>query len=163
MFAHAVKETENAAQRMLAMDLEEYGNMESCSDVIPEGQVSLLGLDAMISRFLGVIGEYSRSDIEDMFDAIDTDRSEFINRAEFSAFLRVATCETGAETDTFTRSTRNLLATMSGLTDMEAALSTSMHNLSRASFLRHRGASSEHFTTSQSHGSCLEAPILSSI
>ncbi len=42
MFAYAVKETENAAQRMQATDLEsghpeEYSNMESCSGVIPEG------------------------------------------------------------------------------------------------------------------------------
>jgi len=139
MFAYAVKETENAAKRMQAIDLEsgrleEYGNMDSSLDVIPEGHVSLLGLDAMICRFLGVIGEYSRSDIEDIFDAIDTNRSKFIDRAEFSAFLRVATCE--SETITDTRSSTELLSTMVGLTDMEAALSTSMH------------VSSRHFTTS---------------
>ena len=112
--------------------------MDSSLDVIPEGHVSLLGLDAMICRFLGVIGEYSRSDIEDIFDAIDTNRSKFIDRAEFSAFLRVATCE--SETITDTRSSTELLSTMVGLTDMEAALSTSMH------------VSSRHFTTSHSHG-----------
>ena len=108
--------------------------MDSSLDVIPEGHVSLLGLDAMICRFLGVIGEYSRSDIADIFDAIDTNRSKFIDRAEFSAFLRVATCE--SETITDTRSSTELLSTMVGLTDMEAALSTSMH------------VSSRHFTTS---------------
>ncbi len=139
MFAYAVKETENAAQRMQAMDLES-GHMTSLLDEVPEGHVSLSGLDAMISRFLGVIGEYSRSDIEDIFDTIDADGSKFIDREEFSAFLRLATCATVTDD---TRSSTELLSTMVGLTDMEAALSTSMHNLSH------------HFTTnpSQHHGS----------
>ena len=154
MFAYAVKETENAAKRMQAIAetgyLEEYDSTDSSSDVIPEGRVSLLGLDAMISRFLGVIGEYSRSDIEDIFDAVDTDRSEFIDRAEFSAFLRVASCETESET-AYTRSTRDLFATMVGFTNMETALSTSMRNSSRPRLLT--GDPSHHLPNSQRHDS----------
>ena len=36
---------------------------------IPKDEVSLLGLDEMISRFLGAIGEYTQDDIETIFHA----------------------------------------------------------------------------------------------
>jgi hypothetical protein len=111
---------------------------------IPEDQVSLLGLDAMISRFVGIIGEYSISDIEDIFDAIDIDRSEYIDRAEFSAFLRIAATGENNDDDDDVEERRPseelLLSSMVGLTDMQAALTTSMHNYSR-------GLSSHHSTT----------------
>mmetsp|Transcript_21864 Transcript_21864/g.33385 ORF Transcript_21864/g.33385 Transcript_21864/m.33385 type:complete len:237 (+) Transcript_21864:2587-3297(+) len=157
MFDYAVQETAKAAERMQEIDLEsgrfsdsgseEYGNMESSRlpVAIPEDQVSLLGLDAMISRFVGIIGEYSISDIEDIFDAIDIDRSEYIDRAEFSAFLRIAATGENNDDDDDVEEPRpseeSLLSSMVGLTDMQAALTTtSMHNYSR-------GFSSHHSTT----------------
>lgn len=155
MFAYAVQETAKAAERMQDIDLEygdfldtvseEYGNMDSSclSPAVPEDQVSLLGLDAMISWFVGIIGEYSISDIEDIFDAIDTDRSEYIDRAEFSAFLRMAaTGENNDDDDDMEerRSSEELLSSMVGLTDMEAALTTSMQNYSRGFSTHHSTA-----------------------
>jgi len=87
MFGHAVKETERAAEKMKAADLESGIPNNEC----PEDQVSLVGLDAMISKFLGVIGEYSRSDIEDVFKGIDRDASGYIDRSDFDAFLKMVT------------------------------------------------------------------------
>ncbi len=90
MFGHAVKETERAAEKMKAADLESGIPNNEC----PEDQVSLVGLDAMISKFLGVIGEYSRSDIEEIFHIIDRDATGYIDRSDFDAFLRMATSST---------------------------------------------------------------------
>ena len=100
MFDFAVKETERAAERMQDVDLEsgrfldsdsdseEYGSMRVNSQRSsrlsllnpPHDAVSLLGFDAMISRFLGVIGEYSESDVEDIFHTIDRSITGFIDR-----------------------------------------------------------------------------------
>lgn len=144
MFHYAVKATENAVMRMQDVDLqsccssdcdlEEYGITKlqpasRLSSVIPYGEVSLLGLDAMISRFLGVIGEYSHSDLEDLFNAIDSNRSGFIDREEFSALLRMAKSKNVMNR----ASSRDLFSSMIALGDMEAALTSSMQN-SRASF-----------------------------
>jgi len=95
MFGHAVKETERAAKKMKEADLELGIPNNEC----PEGQVSLVGLDAMISKFLGVIGEYSRNDIEDVFLIIDRDATGYIDRPDFDAFLRMVTssCEKSSE------------------------------------------------------------------
>ena len=61
--------------------------------IVPEGQVSLKGLDSMIYEFLGGIGEYSRSDIEEFFHEIDSDGSGFIDREEFDNFIGMITTE----------------------------------------------------------------------
>ena len=87
MFGHAVKATERAAKKMKEADLESGIPNNEC----PEDQVSLVGLDAMISKFLGVIGEYSRNDIEDVFHIIDRDATGYIDRSDFAAFLRMVT------------------------------------------------------------------------
>lgn len=96
MFGYAVKATERAAKKM-----KEAGDLESgiSNDECPEDQVSLVGLDAMISKFLGVIGEYSRNDIEDVFHIIDRDATGYIDRSDFDAFLRMVTssCEKSSE------------------------------------------------------------------
>ena len=145
MFAYAVKETEKAAKKMLLnraraptqtgfkvvdedIDLEagtrgsakRRGSFCSRPDT-PKDQVSLMGLDAMISKFLGVIGEYSHEDIEEMFNNIDEDGSKFIDREEFSRFLELATTEVDS------RSARSLISSMVELTDMELALRNAMH------------------------------------
>ena len=147
MFEYAVKESERAAERMKDADLEAgrtdtYFDTDSDSDSensrfmrsstsrsrssadIPENEVSMLGLDAMISRFLGVIGDYSYSDIKDIFDTIDRNKSGFIDRADFSFFLQMAT----GDNDVKEQKSSYLLSTMVELTDMEAALSNSMRN-----------------------------------
>ncbi len=58
---------------------------------LPEGQVSVKGLDAMIVKFLGGIGEYSNSEMVELFQKIDTDGSGFIDQAEFEEFVTLAT------------------------------------------------------------------------
>eukprot|EP00984_Skeletonema_dohrnii_P018185 scaffold8428_cov120-Skeletonema_dohrnii-CCMP3373.AAC.1 len=162
MFDFAVKETESAAERMQDVDLEsgstsdsdsdseEYGsltvNPQRSSRLLllnpPHDAVSLLGFDAMISRFLGGIGEYSESDVEDIFHTIDRSRTGFINRTEFSDFLNTATRK-----NVMNRvSSRDLLSSMVALTDM-TAVTNSMHNPNSPD----RGSSSHHANTS--HGS----------
>ena len=78
------------------------------SDFIPEGEISLRGLDAMILEFLGGIGEYSRSDIVNIFRQIDTDGSGFIDREEFGEFIRIVTAEVAS--DMRRESSREMLA-----------------------------------------------------
>jgi hypothetical protein len=65
-----------------------------------ENLVSVHGLEAMISAFLGGIGEYSRVDIEKLFKQCDTDDSGYINRVEF-AYL-VFSMKFGTNTDLIT-------------------------------------------------------------
>ena len=67
---------------------------------IVENLVSVHGLEAMISAFLGGIGEYSREDIEKLFKQCDTDDSGYINRVEF-AYL-VFSMRFGTNTDLIT-------------------------------------------------------------
>jgi len=57
--------------------------------IIPltEDEVSLEGLDAMISEFCGGIGEYSCEDLKEMFDQIDRFGTGFIDREDFDEFL----------------------------------------------------------------------------
>jgi hypothetical protein len=90
MFEYAVEMTEKeSVDGTEALSLDN----SDASDFIPEGEISLRGLDAMISEFLGGIGEYSRSDIVDIFRQIDTDGSGFIDREEFGDFIRIVTSE----------------------------------------------------------------------
>ena len=145
MFDYAVKETESAAERMQTMDLESGHSLDPDSDSdsdseparlfstssrsrpsadFPEDQISLLGLDAMITRFLGVIGDYSHDDIKDIFDTIDRNRSGYIDRSDFSAFLHMATGENNVRE---LQTSSYLLSSMVDLTDMETALTCSMH------------------------------------
>ena len=100
MFEYAVEETEKAAASKTDIDLESGGTSGTVSlatdDTKPsgfasQGQVSLQGLDAMIVKFLGGIGEYSNSDLETFFKKIDTDGSGFIDEDEFEEFLNLAT------------------------------------------------------------------------
>ena len=86
MFEYAVEKTEASMQ---SNDDLESGH----SSKFHEGLVSLEGLDSMISKFLGVIGEYSRSEIEEIFNQIDRDSSGFIDREEFDDILQMATAE----------------------------------------------------------------------
>ncbi len=164
MFTYAVEETERAAKEQLlrssrtptltgfeveeeAIDLEAgtEGSTERRGSLsfhhptaIPKDQVSLLGLEAMISQFLGTIGEYSHEDIEGMFHAIDKDGSKFIDRAEFSAFLRAAS------TNPNTKSSRDIMSSMVELEgmdmDMAAFKPKSVHNMMKSSYSR-RGKS----------------------
>ncbi|KAL7449286.1 hypothetical protein ACHAWC_001359 [Mediolabrus comicus] len=113
MFEYAVEMTEKeSASRITSLDSSDVTDdtdgadgaddtealsldKSDASDFIPEGEISLRGLDAMISEFLGGIGEYSRSDIVDIFRQIDTDGSGFIDREEFGDFIRIVTSESG--------------------------------------------------------------------
>jgi hypothetical protein len=62
-----------------------------------ENLVSVHSFEAMISAFLGGIGEYSRVDIEHLFKQCDTDDSGFVDRVEF-AYL-VFSMKTDTNTD----------------------------------------------------------------
>lgn len=111
MFEYAVVETEKAAEAAASSDdpfsqsdltvdtapLDESdpeaAPLVSSPDEVPEGEVSLKGLDSMISEFLGGIGEYSRIDIEAFFRDIDSDGSGFIDRDEFDDFINMITSE----------------------------------------------------------------------
>jgi len=62
-----------------------------------ENLVIVHGFEAMISAFLGGIGEYSRVDIEHLFKQCDTDDSGFVDRVEF-AYL-VFSMKTDTNTD----------------------------------------------------------------
>ena len=121
MFEYAVEETEKAAAQAssdlllgsdrtattVAVSLDENDPeasplMISPVDKVPQGEVSLKGLDSMIHEFLGGIGEYSRSDIETFFREIDSDGSGFIDRDEFDDFISMITSKD------MTASTRSL-------------------------------------------------------
>ena len=146
MFDYAVKETEKHAAIMQDIDLESGFSSDSDSDsdaygimklnsqsqrsprpvvaTPPDDQVSLLGFDAMISKFLGVIGEYSDSDIKSIFQIIDVNGTGFIDREDFSAFLKI----TKEKKVVNRRSSRDVLSSMVALAEMETALANSMHN-----------------------------------
>ena len=121
MFGHAVKATERAAKKMKEADLESGIRNNEC----PEDQVSLVGLDAMISKFLGVIGEYSRNDIEDVFHIIDRDATGYIDRSDFDAFLRMVT--SSSEIKKYS-SSNELMSCM----DAALALASSSHKTRRS-------------------------------
>lgn len=59
----------------------------SINTKINEKLVSVHGLEAMISAFLGGIGDYSQTDIKHLFKQCDTDDSGYIDRAEFAYFI----------------------------------------------------------------------------
>lgn len=88
MFAYAVEETAKVAA---LEDLESAGTVPPNLSDLPEGQVSVEGLDAMIVKFLGGIGEYSNSEMVELFQKIDTDGSGFIDQTEFEKFVTLAT------------------------------------------------------------------------
>ena len=126
MFEYAVEETEKAAAAVAEDPAPESdGTIDTAPlddsdpetapllfspDEVPEGQVSLKGLDSMISEFLGGIGEYSRSDIEALFHEIDSDGSGFIDRDEFDNFIGIITTERNLST--LSMSQRELVGAM---------------------------------------------------
>ena len=109
MFEYAVEETEKSAAGAAEIDLESGPNSLTDEEdvdlmcvplksrphdqtgLVPEGEVSLKGLNAMIVKFLGGIGECNHSDMAELFKSIDTDGSGFIDRNEFDEFLKLAT------------------------------------------------------------------------
>ena len=114
MFEYAVEETEKAEERgdvETGISNSETDSTADTSDGSPvdeafllpvheenppereENVVSIDGLEAMISSFLGGVGEYSRVDIEDLFKQVDTDESGYIDEDEFTVFLELATGE----------------------------------------------------------------------
>jgi Ca2+-binding EF-hand superfamily protein len=52
--------------------------------------VSLSGIEVMISRFFGGIGEYSHADLANLFKEIDIDNSGLIDEDEFENFINLA-------------------------------------------------------------------------
>eukprot|EP00577_Skeletonema_sp_RCC1716_P009704 CAMPEP_0113435826 /NCGR_PEP_ID=MMETSP0013_2-20120614/36491_1 /TAXON_ID=2843 ORGANISM="Skeletonema costatum, Strain 1716" /NCGR_SAMPLE_ID=MMETSP0013_2 /ASSEMBLY_ACC=CAM_ASM_000158 /LENGTH=651 /DNA_ID=CAMNT_0000326243 /DNA_START=138 /DNA_END=2093 /DNA_ORIENTATION=- /assembly_acc=CAM_ASM_000158 len=146
MFEYAVEETEKVAAAAVAEDPapESDGTIDTAPlddsdpetapllfspDEVPEGQVSLKGLDSMISEFLGGIGEYSRSDIEALFHEIDSDGSGFIDRDEFDDFIGMITMESRTLSD----SQHELLSAMERSMDVrrssiDSSVRRSTHN-----------------------------------
>jgi hypothetical protein len=88
MFEYAVEETAKVAALGYLESVSR--SLTGLSALVPEGQVSLKGLDAMIVKFLGGIGEYSNSEMVELFEKIDTDGSGFIDRTEFDEFITLA-------------------------------------------------------------------------
>ncbi|KAK1735733.1 NADPH oxidase [Skeletonema marinoi] len=142
MFEYAVEETEKAAAAAVskAQVLESRnGTVDTAPlddsdpetapllfppDEVPEGQVSLIGLDSMIYEFLGGIGEYSRSDIEALFHEIDSDGSGFIDRDEFDDFIGMIT----TESRTLSNSQHELLSAMERSMDVRrSSIDSSVH------------------------------------
>ena len=110
MFEYAVEETEKAAALTSDQSVKSDGTLETASledseggttllksnryeIQVPEGEVSLKGLESMISKFLGGIGEYSRSDIVTFFHEIDADGSGYIDRDEFQDFISMISAD----------------------------------------------------------------------
>ena len=62
--------------------------------------ISRKGLEAMISEFLGGIGEYSSSDLEDLYNQVDADGSGEIDREEFEDFLDMVNSNSSNGTST---------------------------------------------------------------
>eukprot|EP00984_Skeletonema_dohrnii_P008083 scaffold2958_cov162-Skeletonema_dohrnii-CCMP3373.AAC.3 len=120
MFDYAVEETAKAAKRMQGL----IWNLVA-SQTVARKSMATWSLLAYQLQFLRT-----------------KNRSGFIDRAEFSAFLRVAASETK------TRSSRDLLSSMVAFTDMEEALSSSMHNPRARGLLT--GVSSNHAATTTS-------------
>jgi hypothetical protein len=67
---------------------------------IVENLVSVHGFEAMISAFLGGIGEYSQVDIEKLFKQCDTDDSGYIDRVEFAYLVFSMKFETNTDLTT---------------------------------------------------------------
>ena len=148
MFDFAVKETQKHAEKMQEkIDLESsFSSSDSDSDseadgstklslhrssglsvsTTPDDQVSLLGFDAMIAKYLGVIGEYSDSDVKSMFQIIDKNGTGFIDRNDFSDFIQLTQKQKRKVAKRGL--TRELMASMKAVADMETALSNSIHN-----------------------------------
>jgi hypothetical protein len=89
MFNYAVEATLSEATIMTTQsdDNEEQTIMRPVGgrrSSIVENLVSVHGLEAMISAFLGGIGEYSQVDIEKFFKECDTDDSGYIDRKDFA-------------------------------------------------------------------------------
>ena len=67
---------------------------------IVENLVSVHGFEAMISAFLGGIGEYSRVDIEKLFKQCDTDDSGYIDREGFAYLVFLMKTDTNTDLTT---------------------------------------------------------------
>ena len=107
MFEYALEETQKDVFKCFKSELGECGaeavtrasiplkgNPRRRSTVdIPEDVVSLKGLNAMVEKFCGGIGEYSEEDMEEVFHNIDREKTGFIDQEDFDAFLIVVTKE----------------------------------------------------------------------
>jgi hypothetical protein len=113
MFNYAVEATLSEATIMKTQS----DNDEEQAMIHPVGRrrssmveklVSVNGFEAMISAFLGGIGEYSQVDIEQLFKQCDTDDSGYIDREGFAYLVFLMKTDTNTDlttTDTNTDST----------------------------------------------------------
>ena len=116
MFKYAVEET-NAAEFAVEShhDLEAGVSEHTPADgeIAPstrvmDNAVSLSGLEAMISVFVGGIGEYSHADMVNLFKLVDSDRSGYIEKDEFDHFIDLATGDRYCTDATALKMTRDL-------------------------------------------------------
>ena len=110
MFEYAVEEThkiifqfsEEAQEELDDCDVEAAPLMRKVAT--PDDAVCLEGLDAMISKFCGGIGEYSQAELKEVFDQIDRDSTGFLDREDVDIFFHVLM----VEKDRSRRSSRTL-------------------------------------------------------
>ena len=99
MFEYAVEETqkimfqlsEEAQEELDDCDVEAAPLMRKVA--APDDEVCLKGLDAMISKFCGGIGEYSQAELKEVFNQIDKDSTGFIDKEEMDIFFDVLMVE----------------------------------------------------------------------
>ena len=104
MFNYAVEATLSEATITMQSD-----NDEEQATIRPVGRrrsgivenlVSVHGFEAMISAFLGGIGEYSQADIEHLFKQCDTDDSGYIDREGFAYLVFSMKADTNTDLTT---------------------------------------------------------------
>lgn len=95
---------------------------------LPEGVVSLKGLDAMIEEFCGGIGEYSHDDLREVFNLIDRFDTGYIDREDFDAFLLVLTKTQNKRNST---KSKELASQIDKMMAAKSFAQRSMHGMSR--------------------------------
>jgi len=95
---------------------------------LPEGVVSLKGLDAMIEEFCGGIGEYSHDDLREVFNLIDRFDTGYIDREDFDAFLLVLTKTQNKRNST---KSKELASQIDKMMSAKSFAQRTMHGMSR--------------------------------
>lgn len=100
MFSYAIEETRaelssgsNATEDEFANDTDIKTTPSAPKHWMKEDtvdEISLKGLESMLLKFLGDIGEFPHEEMAELFKQVDTDGSGLIDRDEFDTFLESA-------------------------------------------------------------------------